>query len=401
MSSKKNTNEIKTGVDTITIILLIIGCLSLISVFFGPVLFTKKAFWPWADFSEAGNLGSAINGLVSPFIAFAGVIGTALAFYVQFRANNMQVKMFKQQNKEAREQFEVQLKQSEIQFNKQLIKQDRDIKHSQFESKFYEMIRLHKDNVNEIELRSKNGEFIFKGRNAFFEMKKEIELLMTLVKNLNGVEDLDQEGDMFRKAYEFFFWGYNTEIIFSRKPLNQVDFDNDSSLESKVLKFKDILKVEIKNEEVVENVGEAFDAYVLSKKVNIHLLEGHHSYLGHYYRHLFLTVKFVVKSDIISDTERIEYLRLLRAQLSNYEQIMLFYNWLSSYGSQWENDENKFFTDFYMIHNLWYYELLNDKYVNYKLRKLVAYYRTLRRRTELFENGDEEVFNVHRVFYAD
>jgi hypothetical protein len=35
---------------------------------------------------------------------------------------------------------------------------------------------------------------------------------------------------------------------------------------------------------------------------------------------------------------------------------MLFYNWLSDFGSQWEEineNGNKFFSDYRMIHNIW------------------------------------------------
>ena len=91
---------------------------------------------------------------------------------------------------------------------------------------------------------------------------------------------------------------------------------------------------------------------------------GHSSRLGHYFRHLYLTVKSVANSDVIIDYEgRMKYLRILRAQLSNHEQILLFYNWLSEYGSDWENAKHSFFTEFCMIHNLWYDNLLQDPFL--------------------------------------
>jgi hypothetical protein len=43
---------------------------------------------------------------------------------------------------------------------------------------------------------------------------------------------------------------------------------------------------------------------------------------------------------------------LLRSQLTNEEQLLLFYNWYSGYGKQWENETNKFLTDYRMIHNI-------------------------------------------------
>lgn len=75
---------------------------------------------------------------------------------------------------------------------------------------------------------------------------------------------------------------------------------------------------------------------------------------GHYFRHLFLMVKFTVsKSEkIISYEEKRNYLRILRASLTTYEQVFLYYNWLSKYGEKWEDKKNHFFTDYRMIHNV-------------------------------------------------
>jgi hypothetical protein len=92
------------------------------------------------------------------------------------------------------------------------------------------------------------------------------------------------------------------------------------------------------------------------------LFAGRSTFLGHYYRHLFQTVKFVVNQSntFIEYSEKRKYLRILRAQLSDQEQALLFYNWYSDYGKPWENNSNHFFTDYRMIHNLWGSMLFND-----------------------------------------
>ena len=51
------------------------------------------------------------------------------------------------------------------------------------------------------------------------------------------------------------------------------------------------------------------------------------------------------------------FLRILRAQLSSAEQVLLYYNWKSGCGEKWEEDSSKpngnhFFTDYRMIHNI-------------------------------------------------
>ena len=47
------------------------------------------------------------------------------------------------------------------------------------------------------------------------------------------------------------------------------------------------------------------------------------------------------------------YLKILRAQLTSEEQAMLYLNWLSGYGKEWETDsKHHFFTEYMMIHNI-------------------------------------------------
>lgn len=84
------------------------------------------------------------------------------------------------------------------------------------------------------------------------------------------------------------------------------------------------------------------------------LFRGHIYELNHYYRHLYQIVKAVANYDeqIIKYGEKRKYLKMLRAQLTSVEQLLLFYNWLSGYGSDWENEENHFFTTYRMIHNM-------------------------------------------------
>lgn len=84
------------------------------------------------------------------------------------------------------------------------------------------------------------------------------------------------------------------------------------------------------------------------------LFTGHYDELNHYYRHLYQTVKTIANHDtnIMPYKEKRKYLKILRAQLTTDEQTLLFYNWISEYGSDWENEKNHFFTTFRMIHNI-------------------------------------------------
>lgn len=59
------------------------------------------------------------------------------------------------------------------------------------------------------------------------------------------------------------------------------------------------------------------------------------TYLDHYFRLLYRILKFVETTDLIEkDEEKYEYTSMIRAILSRYELVWLYYNGLSEYGNQ-------------------------------------------------------------------
>lgn len=75
--------------------------------------------------------------------------------------------------------------------------------------------------------------------------------------------------------------------------------------------------------------------------------------LGRYYRHLFQIVKFVDSQDdkLFEDKNwKKEYVGMLRSQMSDYEQLLLYYNARSSLGGAW--DKHHFISEYKMIRNI-------------------------------------------------
>ena len=72
------------------------------------------------------------------------------------------------------------------------------------------------------------------------------------------------------------------------------------------------------------------------------------SHLGHYFRHLMMMVKYVDSNYLINENKRYEYVKMIRAQMFDYEQVLLYYNSISLLGKQWiyrasdYDDEGKF-----------------------------------------------------------
>jgi hypothetical protein len=86
---KKSNDSDWTRLSVLSII--IAGILLLFSGI-APILFTNgSSHW---NFSETGQIGDTIGGIMNPFIAIGGVIMTFLAFYMQIRANKIQREQF-------------------------------------------------------------------------------------------------------------------------------------------------------------------------------------------------------------------------------------------------------------------------------------------------------------------
>jgi len=352
MSNQNQDNSVEEIINennkfnpVVWIIVSVAGILILFS-FFAPLLFTLK----WIDFTGTGQIGDTIGGIMNPFIALAGVGLTFLAFYMQYSANRNQLKQFKIQQNADRIRFQQQQQEAKDKadtdkrtFEEELRNQQQQFRRTQFENQFFTMLSLHKENVNEITIYDMFGKKVINGRPAFPHLLNELELYFVIAKYRWADQTSVSIQDCVNEAYGILFMG-----------LNQEREDKDEY-------FTTLRKIE--NSRWNENINRSLQSIVeehtsnkvdFKKKITQSLLKGYSTVLAHYYRHLFQTVKFVVRQseDLLSYEDKRNYLRILRSQLSNEEQAMLFYNWLSKFGKPWQDETNKFFTDFRMIHNI-------------------------------------------------
>jgi hypothetical protein len=357
-----NKNYIITPLIVISVILIIVSFLS-------PYYFTKKEIGETLVFdATTGWTGDTLGGIMNPFIALAGAVLTFIAFYIQKIAND-----------DIKNQFKIQ----------------------QFESQFYEMLHLHRENLNEMTI----GGYVFEydnndkskaakkdskkekttsGKKVFVTMLKEFEaihLICTKVfmfqfKLLTSPQkeqvDILLKQFIFDHSYFVFFNGINLY-----KKSNDRYKQNDSTGFLNLVLDDFVRELEAKRNEHLESGIKEFHQYYITGNVltsdfksnslwlsfNYKPFSGHQSILAHYYRHLFQTVKFVAKqnNNLISYESKRDYLRVLRSMMSNQEQVLLLYNWYGGFGSNWEekslnNRKNKkgnyFFTDYRMIHNI-------------------------------------------------
>jgi hypothetical protein len=149
--------------------------------------------------------------------------------------------------------------------------QSKDLKEQRFETVFFQLLTLHKDIVNAMDFHGKKGER--KGRDVFrtyyFQLKRKVKSPTTTLK----------------------------------------DFEVDKGGKSKSSDYR------VPIEEMLEHYCAVFDK--------------RQSDLGHYFRNLYHTYRFLDEADII---DKNKYARILRAQFSSYELVFLFYNGLSKHG---------------------------------------------------------------------
>lgn len=328
--SLKEKEYLKSG-------LLIIGICGLLSTVILPLLMT----WPLisvVDFSKTGEIGDTIGGISAPFIGILSAVLTFLAFYIQYQANVQQRDQFKK---------ELQRQQDEN------VAQQKTWRIERFEDKFFELVRLHRDNVDEIQIGREDRTVTKKKAFAsmFYELKYTFYACKALCQRYREQGHLHQgysDERLLRLAYIFFYAGIgpNSDIItdaMNLNPANQFEHYLFRQTRNDLAGFRERGNYATYRDED-ENEVRSTSLYKP--------WGGHQTRLGHYYRHLFQTVKFVVKqnAEMLTTDDKLEYLRTLRAQLSDFEQLMLYYNAVAGFGTPWINEG--YFTTYKMIHNI-------------------------------------------------
>lgn len=86
--------------------------------------------------------------------------------------------------------------------------------------------------------------------------------------------------------------------------------------------------------DLMERTGESFTDLSLIKKAYDAFFTEYEYLCGHYLRNLYRIYKLIDENNEISEEEKEHFSGIIRAQFSSYEQILIFYNGLSSLGSE-------------------------------------------------------------------
>lgn len=122
---------------------------------FFPKWFTEGSI---LDFTETGQIGDTIGGIMGPFVAIVAAFLTFIAFWVQKKANDAQ---------------------------------RQDIKVERFNANFYNLLTIHEQITDSLEYRVPNTSIEYRGRNVFYEtFENTIEHHTGINSNDNGMREI-------------------------------------------------------------------------------------------------------------------------------------------------------------------------------------------------------------------
>jgi hypothetical protein len=210
----------------------------------------------------------------------------------------------------------------------------------QVETRFFELLKLHRDNVTEMQSKGDNG------RSVFIEIKDEFHDLYNWVTSWypfdkSGLAEKVWKKNVVQIVYLITFFGVdNSTTEYLKKRIKEI-ISNDSVYHQ----FETLgINLLIINHESAKKANKDKP----KEQRNYLKNDGHQSRLGHYYRHLFQTVKYINEQpkSLFTYMEKYDYIKILRAQLGTHEQALLLYNSISPLGQPWEldpkiTDENK------------------------------------------------------------
>ncbi|OIQ19345.1 MAG: hypothetical protein BM557_06475 [Flavobacterium sp. MedPE-SWcel] len=333
------------------------------------------------DYSVTGQFGDFVGGVVGTFFALSGTLLIFLSF----------------------------------------IQQSNENKRISFESSFFEMIRLHRENISELRYNKyKSGKteeyhnrqvisLIFK---EFIECYRDVKKfsnsrniddyilpkykrhLEKIINKINPEIDLIEmviidiswsitfyglsvDGEsVIRKAFlKKYNQHYYSRLLFyiklKPKKTNVRRHNNWILLRGLPLNELHPLIEELYNNRKNPRDTIGLSGRAISLKVYLTYEKyygGHQFRLGHYFRHLFQSFTFVNTNRDLNPEQKYFYAKLLRAQLSTYEQSLLFVNSISTLGMKWElNPEKKasLITAYNLIKNLPGEHIYGIKYKKY------------------------------------
>lgn len=209
-----------------------------------------------------------------------------------------------------------------------ILKQTYETRRNNIRNSFFKMIDYHYKNVEQIELtKPGNTSVMEKGRRGFVAYKIQLKRLLQAVCKINKEHDLGLNGhDVASIAYMVFYYGADDGWKqFLREKINCYDCS------------------EVMIDELV----------LLSKKnPELNLCRTNQTILSAYFRNMYNAIKLVDSEVYFTNEEKYDLIKIYRAQLSNPELYVLFFNVISPFGKKWR--ERGYVNKYALVKNIPY-----------------------------------------------
>lgn len=176
---------------------------------------------------------------------------------------------------------------------------------------FYKMLEFHNNMVNQLSVShiDANKKERSDGRRAFVVFKIQINRLLKLIEDLDTEETWNLDNDQkLHIAYMIFYYGIDKSWLpFLQEKIKE---DIDSDILNKIL------------EKIQENK-------------DLKLGRTNQTSLSSYFRNMYNLIKLVDNDKYLSKQEKKNLITIYRAQLSNPELYVLFFNLRSYFGKKW------------------------------------------------------------------
>ena len=268
------------------IVLIII---SLLATYF---IFTNKAFQIGVTSLIDPNLGASLGNL------YGGVIGTLLS------ASSIFLLIYT------------------------IINQKDEAQKNNLKSNFFKMIDYHNQHLINISLPNTDPQHPPKeGKKAFVTFKIQFKGILETIQEISAQENLQlNKSQILDISYVIFYFG--------------IEGSWTTFIVNKLSRYNGF------NEELVIKIQKR----LMEKDFRGCLLKTNQTHLSSYFRNMYNAIKIVDESTILSDFEKYELIKIYRAQLSNPELYILFFNVLSRFGKKWL--QNNFINKYDFIKNI-------------------------------------------------
>lgn len=230
------------------------------------------------DFEKTGQFGDYVGGVVGTIFALAGTILVYASFVNQQRRNTIE----------------------------------------SFELTYFEMLKVHEDIVKDMCYKGKKSREIFP--EAISELRSLYDSVFTILERIKENAKMHRIHDPH----------VADEVLY--KYLDDMDIPYMATVMSVGYLYygRDEYYLTSKNEAPLYVVNELVKNGLERIKI-----EPINNVLCHYYRQMYQIVKYVANTKWLDEDNKYNYIKMLRSQLSDYEQVMLFYNSLSVNGNNW------------------------------------------------------------------